>query len=250
MSARIAHLLRRRRRRSACCAAGIGEVPWSSAIWPILGSMFVFRLIVYLYDRSTRPRRRGSRRRSATSSCCRTSASRCFRSSTSRSSAVTTTTSERHTIYQVGVEWIWRGLLQLLVYRARLLPPDGRPGGGRQSRANCSSTCCRRSCCTCACPATSISSSACCTCSASTSRDASPLFPGVELHRLLAADQHLLEGLHDEGLLLPGLLPAAQARRHEGPGAGDGRTRSSPPGSCTSCSGSGSAARSWSSGTT
>ena len=24
--------------------------PWSSAIWPILGSMFMFRLIVYLYD--------------------------------------------------------------------------------------------------------------------------------------------------------------------------------------------------------
>jgi len=25
-------------------------VPWSSAVWPILGSMFMFRLIVYLYD--------------------------------------------------------------------------------------------------------------------------------------------------------------------------------------------------------
>lgn len=27
-------------------------VPWSSAIWPVLGSMFALRMIVYLYDRS------------------------------------------------------------------------------------------------------------------------------------------------------------------------------------------------------
>lgn len=26
------------------------EVPWSTAVWPILGSMFMFRLIVYMYD--------------------------------------------------------------------------------------------------------------------------------------------------------------------------------------------------------
>ncbi|MEH6593011.1 MAG: hypothetical protein V7746_22265 [Halioglobus sp.] len=26
------------------------QVPWSGAVWPILGSMFMFRLIVYLYD--------------------------------------------------------------------------------------------------------------------------------------------------------------------------------------------------------
>ena len=43
-------------------------------------------------------------------------------------------------------------------------------------------------------------------------RDAPPVLSGVELHRLLAADQHLLEGLHAEGLLLPGVFPAAPAR--------------------------------------
>ncbi len=32
--------------------------PWPAAIWPILGSMFMFRLIVYLYDLRTRRRRR------------------------------------------------------------------------------------------------------------------------------------------------------------------------------------------------
>jgi hypothetical protein len=30
--------------------AGWVEGPWSDAIWPILGSMFMFRLVVYLYD--------------------------------------------------------------------------------------------------------------------------------------------------------------------------------------------------------
>src|SRR5690606_37901782 len=33
-------------------------------------------------------------------------------------------------------------------------------------------------------------------------RDAQPLSSRIELHRLLAADKHLLEGLHAEGLLL------------------------------------------------
>ena len=50
--------------------------------------------------------------------------------------------------------------------------------------------------------------------------DAPPLLPGLELHRLLAPDQHLLEGLHDEGLLLSGLLQAAQAREHARPRPG------------------------------
>ncbi|MGQ0719937.1 MAG: SGNH/GDSL hydrolase family protein [Candidatus Eiseniibacteriota bacterium] len=30
--------------------AGAAPVPWSAAVWPILGSMFMFRMIVYLYD--------------------------------------------------------------------------------------------------------------------------------------------------------------------------------------------------------
>ena len=36
-------------------------------------------------------------------------------------------------------------------------------------------------------------------------RDTQAVFPGFQLQRLLAAHQHLLEGLHDEALLLPGL---------------------------------------------
>ena len=67
--------------------------PWPEAIWPILGSMFMFRLIVYLYDlRHEQGASVAGARRRRTSSCCRTSASRSFRSSTTRRSAATTTT--------------------------------------------------------------------------------------------------------------------------------------------------------------
>lgn len=34
----------------AVLRVGWAPVPWSAAVWPILGSMFMFRLIVYLYD--------------------------------------------------------------------------------------------------------------------------------------------------------------------------------------------------------
>ena len=47
-----------------------------AAIWPILGAMFMFRLIVYLYDLENMTRDAGPSRRSRTSSCSRTSASR------------------------------------------------------------------------------------------------------------------------------------------------------------------------------
>ncbi len=35
---------------AAFLRTGAVEVPWSSAVWPILGSLFMFRLIVYMYD--------------------------------------------------------------------------------------------------------------------------------------------------------------------------------------------------------
>ncbi|MAF64643.1 MAG: hypothetical protein CMJ84_03145 [Planctomycetes bacterium] len=34
----------------ALLRAGVAEAPWPSAIWPILGSMFMFRTMIYLYD--------------------------------------------------------------------------------------------------------------------------------------------------------------------------------------------------------
>ena len=96
---------------------GIGDVPWSSAIWPVLGSMFALRMIVYLYDRSheTAPPRL-----SQTLGYFFLLPNVCFPLFPVvdfKKFCRHYYDQERHTIYQVGVEWIWRGLLQLLVYR-------------------------------------------------------------------------------------------------------------------------------------
>ena len=55
--------------------ASLLPAPWSEAIWPILGSMFMFRLIVYLYDMRHETEPASPWTRCRTSSCCRTRAS-------------------------------------------------------------------------------------------------------------------------------------------------------------------------------
>jgi D-alanyl-lipoteichoic acid acyltransferase DltB (MBOAT superfamily) len=92
-------------------------VPWSSAVWPILGSMFMFRLIVYLYD---------LRHDKAPVSFWRTVSyffllpNVCFPLfpvvdfKTFRRTHVDANSYE---VYQVGVSWMLRGLTHLLLYR-------------------------------------------------------------------------------------------------------------------------------------
>ncbi|MFN8548521.1 MAG: SGNH/GDSL hydrolase family protein [Candidatus Eisenbacteria bacterium] len=92
-------------------------VPWSGAVWPILGSMFVFRMINYLYDLSHKA---GPTRKSQTLAYFFLLPNICF-----PLFPVVDFTKfcrnyydhDRHRIYQVGVSWIWRGLLQLVLYR-------------------------------------------------------------------------------------------------------------------------------------
>jgi D-alanyl-lipoteichoic acid acyltransferase DltB (MBOAT superfamily) len=96
---------------------GIGQVPWSSALWPILGSMFVFRLIIYFYDRSheTTPPRL-----SQTLGYFFLLPNVCFPLFPVvdfKKFCHNYYDAERHGIYQVGIEWIWRGLVQLILYR-------------------------------------------------------------------------------------------------------------------------------------
>jgi hypothetical protein len=106
--------------------------PWSEAIWPILGSMFMFRLIVYFYD-LRHDKNPASSARWRISSCCRTPAFRCSRWSTSRPSGATITTTMPTSSISVGVDWIVRGVIHLLLYRIvyyhlTLAPPRSRPG--------------------------------------------------------------------------------------------------------------------------
>jgi hypothetical protein len=91
--------------------------PWSPAIWPILGSMFMFRLMVYLYDLE---------HDKASFSLARTMSyffmlpNVCFPMfpvvdyKTFRRNYYDT---DRHQIYQTGIRWMTRGVVHLILYR-------------------------------------------------------------------------------------------------------------------------------------
>jgi alginate O-acetyltransferase complex protein AlgI len=93
------------------------STPWSSAVWPILGSMFMFRLIVYLYD---------LRHENVAPSVTRTLSyffllpNVCFPLfpvvdyKTFRRTYYDEDPSK---IYQRGMDWMARGVIQLLLYR-------------------------------------------------------------------------------------------------------------------------------------
>ena len=138
--------------------------------WPVLGSMFMFRLIVYLYDLRRRPGRPAAAAHGwPTSSRCRTSASCSSRSSTSRRSA-------RRTAPTPAGPRPGRGRVD----RPRAVAPAGvpgrqvlRPAAPRTNSATCRTWPCswpRTTPCTCTSPGTSTSSRASSTCSGSSCR--------------------------------------------------------------------------------
>jgi D-alanyl-lipoteichoic acid acyltransferase DltB (MBOAT superfamily) len=97
--------------------AGAVESPWSEAIWPILGSMFMFRLIVYFYD---------LRHSSAPTTLARTLSYFFMLPNASFTlfpvvdyEAFRRNYYDRDTrwIYQTGVDWMVRGVIHLLLYR-------------------------------------------------------------------------------------------------------------------------------------
>jgi D-alanyl-lipoteichoic acid acyltransferase DltB (MBOAT superfamily) len=96
---------------------GLGQVPWSPAIWPILGSLFVFRLLSYLYERSHGMKPGGVAQVLAYFFLLPNVSFPLFPVIDYKRFVRGYYDAERHDIYQVGVEWIWRGLIQLVVYR-------------------------------------------------------------------------------------------------------------------------------------
>ena len=93
------------------------SVPWSRAIWPILGSMFMFRLIVYLYD---------LRHDTASFSLPRSLAyffllpNICFPLFPVvdfKTFRRTYFDADAGRIYQTGVDWMARGVVHLICYR-------------------------------------------------------------------------------------------------------------------------------------
>ena len=189
----------------ACTVGRTTGVPGIPGVfWPILGSLFMFRLIVYLYD--VRYAKEPPRLLDflgyflllpncyfllfpvvdhATFLVCR----------------------DRRPlgeVAQTGIRWIGRGTIQLLAYRF-IDAYRPRPG----SRPPWSSViymvmtyllylACR------AVPHRDRSDPPL---RLRSPRDPSPIPPGLERGRLLAKDQHLLEGLHRGALLSAGLLP-------------------------------------------
>lgn len=101
----------------AAMRAGWIVVPWKEAIWPVLGSMFMFRTMIFLYDR-----RHGERSRSFWETCGYffLLPNVCFPLfpvvdyKTHRRSWYA---EDELDCYQTGVRWMLRGLLQLLFYR-------------------------------------------------------------------------------------------------------------------------------------
>jgi hypothetical protein len=102
----------------AAARAGAVATPWSAAIWPVLGSMFMFRLVVYLQQ---------VRQSKTPPTVARTLSyffmlpNVCFPLfpvvdyHTFLKSHYDSP--DRHRIYQTGIHWLFRGIVHLLLYR-------------------------------------------------------------------------------------------------------------------------------------
>lgn len=93
------------------------HAPWSNALWPILGSMFMFRVMIYLYDLS---HERGPVSLPWTLSYFFILPNVCFPLFPLvdyKTFRRTYYDGEPHRIYQTGLFWMFRGITHLLVYR-------------------------------------------------------------------------------------------------------------------------------------
>ena len=182
----------------ALLRSGRIEAPFSGAIWPILGSMFMFRLIAYVYD---------LRHEKVKPNLWRTLSyffllpNVCFPlfpvvgyKTFRRTYYDGAYDGEETAIYQNGVRWMLRGVVHLLLYRLVYhhlsLTPLEVDNGGELARFVLSNY------------ALYLRISGqfhfivglLQLFGFNLPEDPPPLLPGVELQRLLAADQHLLEG--------------------------------------------------------
>ncbi len=97
--------------------AGLGVVPWPAAIWPLLGSMFMFRMVVYLYDLRYTPELASPVPTLAYFFLLPNVCFPLFPVVDYSTFCRTYYNADRHRIYQVGVHWIFRGTIQLVLYR-------------------------------------------------------------------------------------------------------------------------------------
>jgi D-alanyl-lipoteichoic acid acyltransferase DltB (MBOAT superfamily) len=91
--------------------------PWSRALWPILGSMFMFRLIIYLYDLKHESRSPGLARTLGYFFMAPNVCFPLFPIIDYKRFQRNYYNENAHDIYQRGVKWIFRGIIHLLLYR-------------------------------------------------------------------------------------------------------------------------------------
>jgi D-alanyl-lipoteichoic acid acyltransferase DltB (MBOAT superfamily) len=101
----------------AALRSGTIHTPLSSVIWPIFGAMFMFRLIIYMYDLKNRAAPFGFWRATAYFFMLPNVCFPLFPVVDYKSFCRTYYDEEDIRIYQTGVEWILRGIVQLLIYR-------------------------------------------------------------------------------------------------------------------------------------
>lgn len=97
---------------------GWTAVPWPTAIWPVLGSMFMFRMAAYLYDVKHQPSLAGFWPTLSYFFLLPNVAFPLFPVVDYSTYRREYYSDERHRIYRVGVLWMCRGVVQLILYKA------------------------------------------------------------------------------------------------------------------------------------
>jgi D-alanyl-lipoteichoic acid acyltransferase DltB (MBOAT superfamily) len=93
------------------------QLPWSSAVWPILGSIFMFRLAIYLHDLKYGDERPTVANTLAYFFLLPNSVFPLFPVVDYTTFRQTYYDAEAYEIYQRGVRWMLRGIVQLVIYR-------------------------------------------------------------------------------------------------------------------------------------
>lgn len=96
---------------------GMVTLPFSVGVWPVLGSMFMFRLIVYLHHLKHNPGKVSAGRALAYFFMLPNVAFPLFPVMDYKTFDTTYYDQEAHRVYQAGLRYIARGLLHLVVYR-------------------------------------------------------------------------------------------------------------------------------------
>ncbi len=103
-----------------CLAAFRTELfhaPWSAALWPILGSMFMFRIMIYLYDVSNEKAPQSFMQSLSYFFMLPNVCFPLFPVIDYKTFKRTYLDTDSHKIYQTGIDWMTRGVIHLILYR-------------------------------------------------------------------------------------------------------------------------------------